>query len=301
MRPSYTLGGNVHWYSHHGKQCGDCFKSWEFDPAIPLLSTHTKETRNERDTCTPMFIATLFTIARTWKQLRCPLADEWIRELWYTDSMEYSVQFSSVTQSCPTLCDPMDWSMPGSLFITNSQSLFTLMSIKFVIQSYHLILCLSLLLLPSISPRIRVFSNESVHLIRCPKYWSFSFSISPSKEYSGLISFRIDWVDLFAVQGTLKSLLQHHTSKALILWRSTFFIVQLSQPNMTTRKTIALTRCAFAGKTMFLPFNMLSRFVTTFLPRNKHILIPWVLSSSAVILKPKKTKYITVSIVSSSI
>ena len=124
-----------------------------------------------------------------------------------------SVQFSSVTQSWPTLCDPMDWSMPGSLFTTNSQSLFTLMSIELVIQSYHLILCLSLLLLPSICPRIRVFSHESVHLIRCPKYWSLSFSISPSKEYSGLISLRIDWFDFLVVQGTLKSLLQHHRSK----------------------------------------------------------------------------------------
>ena len=130
--------------------------------------------------------------------------------------------------------------------------------------------------------------SELAVCIRWPNYWSFSFSISPSKEYSGLISFRIDWVDLFAVQGTLKSLLQHHTSKALILWRSTFFIVQLSQPNMTTRKTIALTRCAFAGKAMFLPFNMLSRLVITFLPRSKCFLISWLQPPSAVTLEPLK-------------
>ena len=167
--------------------------------------------------------ATLFTIARTWKQPRYPLVEEWIRELLYTYTMKYSVQFSSVAQLCTTLCDPMDWSMPGSLFFTNSQSLFTLMSIELVIQSNHLILCLALLLLPSICPRIRVFSNESILHIRCPKYWSFSFSISPSKEYSGLISFRIDWLDLSALQGTFKSFLQHHSSKASILWCSLLY------------------------------------------------------------------------------
>ena len=148
------------------------------------------------------------------------------------------IQFSSV-QSCPTLCNPMDCSMPGFTVITNSQSLLKLMSIKSVMPSRHLILCRPLLLLPSILPSIRVFSDESVLRIRWPKYWSFS--ISPSYEYSGLISLRKDWLDLLAFQGTLKSLLQHHTSKASILQHSAFFIVQLSHPHMTTGKTIALT------------------------------------------------------------
>ena len=139
--------------------------------------------------------------------------------------------------------------------------------------SNHLILCHPLLLLPSIVPSIRVFSNESVLHIRWPKYWSFSFSISPSNEYSGLISFRMDWLDLFAVQGTLKSLLQHHSSKASILQCSAFFIVQLSHPYMTTGKTIALTRHTFVGKVMCLLYNMLSRLVKTFLPRSKCLLI----------------------------
>ena len=153
--------------------------------------------------------------------------------------------------------------------------------------SSHLILCRPLLLLPPIPPSIRVFSNESALCIRWPKYWSFSFSISPFNEYSGLISFRMDWLDRLAVQGTLKSLLQHHSSKASILWRSAFFMVQLSHPYRSTGKTIALTRWAFVGKVMSLLFNMLSRLVITFLPRNKHILISWLQSPSAVILEPK--------------
>ena len=140
----------------------------------------------------------------------------------------------------------------------------------------HLILCCPLLLLPSIFPSIRVFSDESALRIRWPKYWSFSLSISPSNEYSGLISFRIDWLDLLAVQGTLKSLLQHHSSKASVLQCSAFFIVQLSYPYMTTGKTIALTRWDFVGKAMSLIFNMLSRLVITFLPRSKHLLISWL-------------------------
>ena len=152
------------------------------------------------------------------------------------------LQFSSVAQSCLTLWDPMDCSIPGLTVHHNSRSLLKLMSIESVMPSKHLILCLPLLLQPSSFPSIRVFSNELALCIRWPKYWNFSFSISPSKEYSGLISFRMDWLDLFAVQGTLKSLLQHHTSKASILQRSAFFIVQLSHPYMTTGKTIALTR-----------------------------------------------------------
>ena len=149
----------------------------------------------------------------------------------------------------------------ASLSITNSWSLLKFMSIKSVMPSNHLILCHPLLLLPSIFPSIRVFSSESVLHIRWPKYWSFSFNISPSNEYSGLISFRIDWFDLYAAQGTLKSLLQHHSSKASILWCSAFFVVQLSHPYMTTGKTIALTRWTFIGKVMSLIFNMLSRLV----------------------------------------
>ena len=167
--------------------------------------------------------------------------------------------------------------------------------------SNHLILCHPLLLPPSIFPSIRVFSNESVLCIRWPKYWSFSFSISPSNEYSGLISIRIDWLDFLAIQGTLKSLLQHHSSKASILWHSTFFIVQLSHPYMTIGKTIALTRQTFVGKVMSLLFNMLSRLVITFLPRSKRLLIPWLQSPAALILEPRKIKSVTVSTVSPSI
>ena len=147
------------------------------------------------------------------------------------------------------------------------------MSVQLVISSNHLIFCHHLLLLPSIFPSIRVFSNELALCIRWPKYWGFSFSISPSNEYSGLISFRIDWFNLLPVQGTLKNLLQHHSSKASILWRSAFFIVQLSHPYMTTGKAIALTRWTFVSKVMSLPFNMLSRFVIAFLPMSKHPLI----------------------------
>ena len=167
-------------------------------------------------------------------------------------------------------------SCQASLSITNSQSLLKLMSIELVMPSNHLLLCHPLLLLPSVFPSIRVFSNESVLCIRWPKYWSFSFSISPSNEYSGLISFRMDWLDLLAVQGTLKSLLQHHSSKASILWYSAFFIVQLSHPYMTTGKTIGLTRWNFVGKIMSLLFNMLSRLVIAFLPRSKHLFISWL-------------------------
>ena len=156
--------------------------------------------------------------------------------------------------------------------------------------SIHLILCHPLLLLPSIFPSIRVFSNESVLRIRWPKYWSFSFNISPSNEYSELISFRMDWLDLLAVQGTLKSLLKHQSSKGSILWCSAFFIVQLSHPCMTNGKTIAFTRQTFVGKVMSLIFNMLSRLVITSLPRSKHLLIPWLQSPSVVILEPPQNK-----------
>ena len=173
----------------------------------------------------------------------------------------------------------------------NSQSPLKFMSIELVIPSNHLILCHSLLFPPSISlPSIRVFSNETaLHIRRC-KYWSLSFNISLSNEHPGLISFRMDLLDLLAVQGTLKSLLQHHSSKASMLWCSTFFIVQLSHPYMTTGKTIALTRQTFVGKVMSLLFNMLSRLAITFRPRSKLLLISWLQSPSAVILEPQKSK-----------
>ena len=202
-----------------------------------------------------------------------------------------SVQFSS--QSCPTPCDPMDCSTPGFPVHHQLPSLLNLMSIESVRPSNHLILCRPLLFLPSIFPSIRDFSNETVLLIRWPEYWSFSFSISPSNEYSELISFRMDWFDL--LEGTLKSLLQHHISKASILWCSAFFIVQLSHPYMTTGKTKALTRWTFVSKVMSLLFNMPSRLVTAFLPKSKHLLISWLQSPSAVILEPPKIKSVTVS------
>ena len=175
------------------------------------------------------------------------------------------------------------------------------MSIESVMPSSHLVLSLPLFLLPSIFHTIKVFSNESVLPIRWPKHWSFSFSISPSNEYSGPIFFRIDWLDLLAVPGTLKSLPQHHSSKASVLQCSAFFMVQLSHAYMTTGKTIALTRWTFAGKVMSLLFNTLFRFVITFLPGSKHLLISWLQSPSAVILEPPKIKSVTVSIVSPSV
>ena len=170
-----------------------------------------------------------------------------------------------------------------------------------MIPSDHLILCHPLLLLPPIPPSIRVFSNESALRMSWPKYWSFSFKISPTNEHPGLISFRMDWLDLLAVQGTLKSLLQHHSSKASILRCSAFFIFQLSLPYMTTGKTITLTRQTFVDKVMSLLLNMLSRLLITFLPRSKHLLISWLQSPSAVISKPRKIKSVTVSTVSPSI
>ena len=205
-------------------------------------------------------------------------------------------QFSSVQfLSCVHLFEtPWTVARQASLSITNSWSLLKFTSIESVMPSSHLIFCLPLLLLPSIFPRIRVFSKESVLHITWPKYWSFSFSISPSNEHSGLISFRMDWLDLLAVQGTLKSLLQHHSSKASILQCSAFFIVQLSYPYMTTGKTIALTRQTFVSKVMSLLFNMLSSLVIIFLPRSKCLLISWLQSPSAVILEPKKIKSATI-------
>ena len=192
----------------------------------------------------------------------------------------------------------MNCSTPG-IPVHHQLPEFTQTSIKLVMPSNHFILCHPLLLLPPILPR--VFYNESTLRMRWPKYWSFSFSMSPSNEHPGLISFRMDWLDLLAVQGTLKSLLQHHSSKASILWCSAFFTVQLSHPYMTTGKTIALTRQTFVDKVMSVLFNMLSRLAITFLPSSKLLLISWLQSPSAVILEPKKIKSATVSTVSPSI
>ena len=199
-------------------------------------------------------------------------------------------QFSSVQSLSRVWLFATPWiaARQASLSITNSWSSLKLMSIESVMPSSHLILCRPLLLLPPIPPSIRVFSNESTLRMRWPKYWSFSFSKIPSKEIPGLISFRMDCLDLLAVQGTLKSLLQHHSSKPSIFWRSAFFTVQLSHPYMTTGKTIALTRRTFDGKVMSLLLNMLSRLVINFLPRSKRLLISWLQSPSAVILEPKK-------------
>ena len=202
-----------------------------------------------------------------------------------------SVQFLGIGQLFVT---PWAAAHQASLSITNSYSLLKLMSIELVMPSNHLILCHPLLLPPSIFPNIRVFSNESVLHIRWPKHWSFSFSISPSNEHPGLISFRMDCLDLLAVQGTLKSLLQYHSSKPSILWCSAFFTVQLSHPYMTTGKTIALTRQTFVGKVMSLLYN-LSRLVISILPRSKRLLISWLQSPSAVIWEPQKIKSVTIS------
>ena len=209
-------------------------------------------------------------------------------------------QFSSVQSHSRVRLFATPWiiARQASLSITNSRSSLRLMSVESVMPSSHLILWRPLLLLPLTPPSIRVFSNESTLRMRWPKYWSFSLSISPSNEHPELISFKMDWLNLLAVQGTLKSLLHHHSSKASILRHSAFFIVQLSHPYMTTGKTIALTRWTLVGKVMSLLFNMLSRLVITFLPRSKHLLISWLQTTSTVILDPREIKSTTVSNVS---
>ena len=213
------------------------------------------------------------------------------------DNPVSSVQLLSHVQS---FANPWTAGLQAYLFITNTLSLLKLMYIESVMPSNPLILCHTVLFLPSIFSSIRVCSNESVLRIRWPKYWSFSFSISSSNEYSGLISFKMDWLDLLAVQETLKSLLQYHSSKASILQCSAFFIVQLSHTYMTAGKTIALTRQTSVNNIMSLLCNMLSRFVKAFLPRSKHNLISWLQSPSAVILEPREIKSVTVSTVSAS-
>ena len=235
-----------------------------------------------------MFTAALFTILKTWKQPNCPSTEEWIK-MWYICTIEYysviirneigsfvekwmdleTVIHSKVNWVQSLSCvrfsvTPWTTAHQASLSITNSQSPPKPMTTELVMLSNHLILGHPLLLLPSIFPNIRVFSNESAFCIRWPKYWSFSFNISPTNEHPRLISFRMDWLDLLAVQGTLKSLLQHHSSKASILRCSAFFIVQLSHPYMTTGKTIAMTRWTFVDKVMSLLLNMLSRLVIPF-------------------------------------
>ena len=202
---------------------------------------------------------------------------------------EHSVQFSCSVVSNFLQPHWLKYTRPP-----NSWSLLKLMSIELVMPSKHFIFCHPLLLLPSIFPSIRVFSDESALHLRWPKYWSFN--ISPFNEYSGLISFRIDWFGLLAVQGTFKSLLQYHSSKVSVLQHSAFFMVQLSHAYLTTGKTIALIRWTFVGKVMSLLFNMLSRFAIAFLPRSKHLLISWLQSPSSVILEPKKIKSVTISI-----
>ena len=213
------------------------------------------------------------------------------------------IQFSSVTQSCTTLDSLTSWTAArkACMSFTNSQNLLKLVSIESVMTFNHLILCCPLPFPPSIFSSIRGFSNESVLHIRWPKYWTFGFSISSSNEYSGLISFRMDRFDLLAVQGTLKSLLQYHSSKASILRHSAFFIAQLSHPYMTTGKTIASTRWTFVGKIMSLLFNMLFRLVIAFFPRSKRLLISWLQSPPVVILEHPHQKSVTIYIVSPSI
>ena len=201
-----------------------------------------------------------------------------------------SVQFQFSRSVVPDSVTSWIAAHQSSLSITNSQSLLKLMSVELVMPSSHLILCCPLFLLPLVPPSIRVFSNESTFHMWWPKYWSFSFSISPSNEHPGLISFRMDWLDLLAAQGTLKSLLQHYSSKASIFRCSAFFTVQLSHPYKTSGKTIALIRWTFVGNVMSLLFNMLSRLIIAFLPRSKRLLISWLQSPSAVILEPKKIK-----------
>jgi len=218
----------------------------------------------------------------------------------YTLNLYIQFSFTSLAQWCPTLCDPMDCSMPTSLAITNHQSLLKLMTIESVMSSNHLILCLRLLLHRQ-SFRVSKSFLVSQFFKSVVKYWSFSFSITPSNEYSGLISFSMDWLDLSAVQGILRNLLQHHNSKASILWHSVFFVVQISHPNITTEKNIALTRRAFVGKVMSLLYNIQSRLVIAFLPRRKCLATSRLQSPSALILELRKIKSVAVSIVTPSI
>ena len=264
------------WLSSSSKGCG-----WDSEPyAVSCL----------KDTETP----TRWKTPTTWwpdcsRDISCHSLKNWPQRNGNKLTLELKIQFSSVQSLSHVRLFATPWTAAcqASLSITNFQSPPKPMFIESVMPSNRLILCRPLLL-PSIFPSIRVFSNESALCIRWPKYWSFSFNIRPSNEHPGLISFRMDWLYLLAVQGTLKSLLQHYSSIASILRHSAFLIVQLLHPYMTTGKTIVLTRQTSVGKVMFLLFNMLSRLVITFLPRNKRLLISWVQSPSAVILEPRK-------------
>ena len=233
----------------------------------------------------------IFTLSGSIRGLnQCHSATDPQTTLWIEKVLKGSWKYLSSVQLLSRIrlfVTPWIAARQASLSITNSWSSLRLMSIESVVPSSHLILCCPLFLLPSIPASIRVFSNESTLRMRWPKYWSFSFSIIPSKAHPGLISFRMDWLDLLAVQRTLKSLLQHHSSKASVLWRSAFFTVQLSHPYMTPGKTIALTRWTFVGKVMSLLLNILPRLVITFLPRSKRLLISWLQSPSAVIYLDK--------------
>ena len=224
------------------------------------------------------------------KSLQMVIATVKLNDAYSLEGELWPTYFSSVQSLSRVRLYATPWTTAPQAFlsITNSHSPPKPMSIESMKPSNHLILYRPLFLLPSIFASIRVFSNESALCIRWSKYWSFSFNIRPSNEKSGLISFRMDWLDLLAVQGTLKSLLQHHSSKASILWCSAFFTVQISHPHMTTGKTVALTKQTFVGKVMSRLLNMLSRLVITFLPRNKRLLISWLQSPSAVILEPQK-------------
>ena len=263
-----------------------CLIYWEF-----LNSIHTFHTYSMFENFWLCSAARRVIVPHPGMEPMLPALEPWSLNHWTASS----VQLLSHVWLFTT---PWIAARHASLSITNFRSSLKLMSIELVMPSSHLILCRPLLLLPQIPPRIRVFSNESTLRMRWPKYWSFSFSISPSKEHPGLISFRMDWLDLLVVQGTLKSLLQHHSSKASILRHSAFLTVQLSHPYMTTGETITSTRWTFVGKIMSLLFNMLSRLVITFPPRSKCLLILWVQSPSAVILEPPKINTDTVSTVS---
>ena len=272
--------------------------------AIPLPGYLPNPGTELESSVSPALQAALYLLSRHTQVEEEGIAQKTSSEWLFSRVKLYGIWWSSSVQlfSCVWLfVTPWAAARQASLSITSTQSLLKLLSIKLVLSSNHLILCDPLLLLPSIFPSIRVFSNESLLCIRWPKFWSFSFSVSPSIKYSGLISFKIEWFDLLAVQGTLKSLLQHQSSKAPILYLSAFFMVQLSHPYMTTVKTIALTRRTFFGKVMSLLFNMLSRLVMAFLPRSKCLLISWLQSPFAVILGPQEIKSLTVSIVSPSI
>ena len=278
--------GKVVWYSHHFKN---------FPQFVVIHTVKGFSVVNEAEIHVFLGIPCYLQSNKCWQfDLWCLPACTYRSSLftycWNLAWRILSITFSSVQSLSRVRLFATPWTAArqASLSITNSRSSLKLMSIVSVMPSSHLILCHPLLLLPPILPSIRVFSNESTLCMRCPKYWNFSFSIIPSKEHPGPVSFRMDWLDLPAVQGTLKSLLQHHSSKASILWHSAFFTVQLSHPYVTTGKTIALTRRTFVGKVMSLLLNMLSRLIIAFLPRSKHLLISWLQSPSAVIWEPQK-------------